>query len=406
MGRQLAAGVSLAFLALLASVQGKTDLVSREAVLTAKILHLYKSNKTYATQFDKVFGAKPNLYKNVDASFPCPGLNPSPTAPTSVHTLRPADVKVVAALGDSLTAGRGAEGGIIGLLIDYRGLSWSIGGDKSYQDLRTLPNILRQYSNGLFGYSQGTGTDDPGFNVAVSGAKSGEMLEQAQRLVTLLKESSNVDFNNDWKVITLFIGGNDLCDWCDNKDEYSAEKYAAHLQDTLDYLHASVPRAFVNLVEVLNLEMVKDLADNLLCAAVHFFVCNCAANPKSQADLDELIRLREGYQKAARDLVATGRYDTNEDFTVVLQPFYRETFTPRTTNGQPDMSFFASDCFHHSKKGQQAAAEALWNNMVEPVGSKRLNWMPGEPIECPSEEKPYFFTAKNSNQRAKPPPIH
>ena len=37
--------------------------------------------------------------------FSCPRLKPSPEIPTSVHRLRPADIKVVAALGDSLTAG-------------------------------------------------------------------------------------------------------------------------------------------------------------------------------------------------------------------------------------------------------------------------------------------------------------
>ncbi|KAH9495071.1 Lysophospholipase 1 [Bulinus truncatus] len=394
-------GVSVVVLSIctfLVLVDAKTDLASREQVLAAKLLHLYKTNSTYASLYHKTFGS-PGLQAqktNVGADFPCPGLSPSPAVPTSVHSLRPADVKVIAALGDSLTAGRGADFGIIGLLVDYRGLSWSIGGDDSYSRMVTLPNILREYYGALYGYSEGSGDSRARFNVAVTGAKAGEVLGQAQRLVTLMKESSNVDFNNDWKVITLFIGGNDLCDWCQDTNEYSAEKYAVHVQETLDYLHANVPRAFVNLVEVLNIEIVRDLADNLLCSAVHFFACDCAANPGNQEELDQLIRLREGYQQAARDLAASGRYDTRDDFTVVLQPFYRETFLPRTDTGDVDMSYFASDCFHHSIKGQQAAASALWNNMVEPVGSKRLNWMAGESIECPTEASPYLFTAKNS----------
>lgn len=35
--------------------------------------------------------------------FECTVYGPSPEVPTSVHKLRPADIKVVAALGDSLT---------------------------------------------------------------------------------------------------------------------------------------------------------------------------------------------------------------------------------------------------------------------------------------------------------------
>lgn len=31
-----------------------------------------------------------------------------------------------------------------------------------------------------------------------------------------VKSSQRIDFNNDWKVITMFIGGNDICDYCKN----------------------------------------------------------------------------------------------------------------------------------------------------------------------------------------------
>ena len=42
---------------------------------------------------------------------------------------------------------------------------------------------------------------------------------QAEKLVERMKKESNIDFENDWKVITIFVGGNDLCDFCDNKVE-------------------------------------------------------------------------------------------------------------------------------------------------------------------------------------------
>ncbi|CAF3549284.1 unnamed protein product [Rotaria sp. Silwood1] len=43
-----------------------------------------------------------------------------------VHALRPSDIKHIAAIGDSLTAANGAKAvTIIGLLIEYRGVSWS-----------------------------------------------------------------------------------------------------------------------------------------------------------------------------------------------------------------------------------------------------------------------------------------
>ena len=40
---------------------------------------------------------------------------------------------------------------------------------------------------------------------------------QAEKLVERMKKESNIDFENDWKVITIFVGGNDLCEYCDDK---------------------------------------------------------------------------------------------------------------------------------------------------------------------------------------------
>jgi hypothetical protein len=53
----------------------------------------------------------------------------SAVRPTSVHQLQPGDIDVVAAMGDSLTAGVGAVGeNIFNILsLENRGMSWSIG---------------------------------------------------------------------------------------------------------------------------------------------------------------------------------------------------------------------------------------------------------------------------------------
>ena len=62
-----------------------------------------------------------------NAKFDCDVSGSEPAR--SVHKLRPSDVKVVAALGDSLTASLGAKATtVFGLLYEYREVSWSIGG--------------------------------------------------------------------------------------------------------------------------------------------------------------------------------------------------------------------------------------------------------------------------------------
>ena len=40
---------------------------------------------------------------------------------------------------------------------------------------------------------------------------------QARNLVAKMKASSDVDMDHDWKLVTLFIGGNDLCQYCGNE---------------------------------------------------------------------------------------------------------------------------------------------------------------------------------------------
>ena len=44
---------------------------------------------------------------------------------------------------------------------------------------------------------------------------------QAENLVEKMQDPNavegDVDFQNDWKVVTLFIGGNDLCRTCQNE---------------------------------------------------------------------------------------------------------------------------------------------------------------------------------------------
>jgi len=72
--------------------------------------------------------------------------------------LRPDDIKVVAALGDSITAGFGAkgiqDGTIINLnnLAEDRGISFAAGGDDG---AITIPNFLKHYNPNLIGASLG-----------------------------------------------------------------------------------------------------------------------------------------------------------------------------------------------------------------------------------------------------------
>ncbi|KAF7661858.1 hypothetical protein LDENG_00251670 [Lucifuga dentata] len=320
-----------------------------------------QTKKNSPDRNDKVYSKTSTITDPVmGTEMTCTDRSPSPSAPTSVHELRPGDIKVVAAVGDSLTAGNGVGAKTDNLLLvinEYRGLSWSIGGDANITTVTTLPNILKEFNPSLTGFSEGVGKQDSPeafLNQAVAGAKSGDVVKQVRILVDKMK--------------------NDM-----------------------------VPRAFVNLVELLSIIPLRDLHKDASLGCPSWFVklvCPCVlkANDGS-AELQKVKDFNRAYQQAMRELIDSGRYDTHDDFTVVLQPFFREVFLPRLEDGRPDRSYFSPDCFHLSQKAHTLMARALWNNMLEPVGNKTFtqDFTTSIDLQCPSKILPFFRTAANSN---------
>nr|XP_002121478.1 phospholipase B1, membrane-associated-like [Ciona intestinalis] len=320
--------------------------------------------------------------------------------PTSVHQLRPRDIDIVGAMGDSITAGFGIEATTLpGIGVEYRGLSWSVGGDLDLDGSVTITNVLRKFNPEVKGYSSGTNRDggDYWFNVAVGGARSIHMPTQARDLIEKIQNDSRTNYENDWKLITIFIGGNDLCAMNRNNDS-SPENYVKYLKEALDILHAELPRTMINVVEIMEIYVLPDVGHGYgstpQCRAAQLTFCNYIVAATDE-ELPIIIEKNKQYQTLTQDLIASGRYDTRDDFTVVLQPFFRNTVLPYTEDGQVDSTYFAPDCFHFSSKGHALGAVNLWNNMLQPVGAKTTEWDITD-LLCPSEEFPYIFTNLNS----------
>jgi len=103
---------------------------------TAYIDELMRDEKfldEYAKWSFELFSQPDYLYGDLNKTFPCPIVKDS-IVPTSVHTLRPTDVKCVGAMGDSLTAGLGAHAITpVGLFFENRGLIFFFRFDFSYR---------------------------------------------------------------------------------------------------------------------------------------------------------------------------------------------------------------------------------------------------------------------------------
>jgi len=348
-------------------------------------------------EFLKTLNLSKMAERQTPVTFSCPTYSYGNTSPLSVHALRPSDIKVVAALGDSLTAGFGAKAkNIFQVFTEYRGVSWSIGGDYDITKEITMPNILRKYNPSLIGYSLNTGSENSvnsKFNGAVTGTRSEDLPDQAMDLIEKIRDSSEVNLEEDWKVVTIWIGGNDLCDYCNDPEHYSPENYQENVRETLKLLKEELPRTFVNLVLGIDVTMLHEVDDGF-CVFLHIYECACATHPDKNVRAQIAKALVE-YNNLLISLRDEEEFNDSDDFTVVIQPFLRDTQLPRDSSGKPDLTYFAPDCFHFSHLSHEAAAVALWNNMIEPVPTKLTQWTIGESIECPAEDD-FLTTNKNS----------
>jgi len=321
-------------------------------------------------ELDEPYDYKPRKIED----FACPTLDP-PQDTNDVNNLKPGHIKVVMSLGDSITAGCSAKDTNILNLREYRGLSFPIGGDSG---ILTVPNLLKSYTRAGFpiGLSTGIGKREistDGFNSAVSGAINKDMLGQAVWLVSALKTNKLVNITHDWKLLTIWIGSNNLCVFCNDARNNDANNYVNSIIEALDYLFANVPRVFVNIVS--NLDITGLYTYKSGACLLHSYECACAGSTdaKKRALVANEVK---AYQQAAHGIAGYYATKNSTQFAVVVQPFLVNTVIP-------DRSYLSqADCFHPSAKAHEAFSISLWNNMITRASQKRTKWDPSETVQC------------------------
>lgn len=235
----------------LSSTKGR-DLVEQTSMLDGAFMRsLFHTVRDLTFRLVGATGRKTRgaFLQDVHKQFPCDlRLAKSERRPTSVHKLRPGDISVVAALGDSLTAASGATSTRVqDLFMENRGLSWSIGGQWNWQNATTMPNILKEYNPALVGFSRNDAYpfhEDTQFNMAEIGAVSADIPYMAKALVRRIRQDTRIHFKRDWKMVTLCMGGNDICSFiCTMSDPDSLpEKHRQRLIKAMRYLRDNMPR--------------------------------------------------------------------------------------------------------------------------------------------------------------------
>lgn len=217
----------------------------------------------------------------------------------SFRPLLPQDIKVIGALGDSITAGFGIDG-FWGGFTENRGKSWAMGGDIN---VSSLASFVRRYSPSVQGASVGSHLVEvcadyfcpsahipsiDNLNAAQSGAWVQNLPDQATWLIKQMGANPKINWLNDWKLITVLIGANNLCASCiDSINPYdTAKEFGQSLDQTLATL-ATIPRTFVNVVQIFNLSSVYTVSSKVSwCNTVHGdFPIECECDFDSAEDV-------------------------------------------------------------------------------------------------------------------------
>jgi lysophospholipase L1-like esterase len=137
----------------------------------------------------------------------------------------------------------------------------------------------------------------------------------------------SIDIKNDWKLLTVLAGFNDICLGCSDKIRFlTPDDFESNLRDTLEQVRQDIPRVFVSVVEIFNLSLVYELSkQSEYCKTFHSVLsieCICLFDPtnageKLRKDADNLVaQYNERIRKVAEEY---GQMKYN-DFAVVVQP--------------------------------------------------------------------------------------
>ncbi|ORZ13271.1 hypothetical protein BCR42DRAFT_330935 [Absidia repens] len=317
-----------------------------------------------------VFGASVTSISN------CPALTARTSPPKDITDLRPDDIKVLGALGDSIMAGYVMMGVSSSLdpnaLVEFRGQSYAIGADS---DAITLANFMNHYQPAKKGPSVGSHLattcnnscsqsqyrpDKDVLNGALSGAMAFNLEVELGYVLSRMKSISGVDVENDWKMITLQIGSNDQCASCNttNSDKVTAEQYGASVEAAVKSIQSQSPKTIVNIIGAFNVSQVFPLSqqsglkycrmsNNDPSTIKNLKECACSADKNHKA-MDDLAA---AYNQQLISIADKYKAQPNGTFAVIYRPANINIMS------FPIDALSNYDCFHPSQKGHQWMAK-------------------------------------------------
>ncbi|KHN88164.1 Phospholipase B1, membrane-associated [Toxocara canis] len=240
-------------------------------------------------------------------------------------------------------------------------------------------DILHEFNDKLAGVSHGMGTRNQlpahQLNVAEGGATSSSMPEQARELVRRMKALREVDADQEWAMVIITIGTEEICTQCEPPDYDS-------LLEALLILSKGIRKAFVVLLGPIHVSSSYQQQANLLKSR-----CGC-----SKERSDEFMRtLSKEWANAFKQLQS--HFDS--------PPAKRRTFgllalPMLTITSRYPYSLFIANRPLLNRKGHMYATKWLWNRLITgPTYNLSLAVLSEDAYYCPAMGCPYFRTAEN-----------
>lgn len=107
-----------------------------------------------------------------------------------------------------------------------------------------------------------------------------------------------IDFKNDWKMINIQIGSNDMCGACNTTfmNEVTPVKFGNYVKAAVEKIQKNIPRVLVNLIGTFNVSQVFPLTSNQTYCGftsnssteTNVRECPCAKTPEGLEKMNQL----------------------------------------------------------------------------------------------------------------------
>jgi phospholipase B1 len=207
-------------------------------------------------------------------------------------------------------------------------------------------------------------------------------------------EKADVDMEQEFKFINIFIGSNDVCAGCApliNATFLSPDDFEKTMRTTLRTIKAKIPRTVVNLMMQFNISQVWEVTRNdPWCATVRtsgmVYECACAFIPGETGQIwrQKMDTLVQNYNRRLELIAKDYSEDKDPSFKVILDPLFSEV----QIRDWPLEYLSDIDCFHPAASSHALIAKSAWANLFRPYKLKSRSMKPTDKIQvfCPHDD--------------------